>query len=234
MVGSFCAQMVFTAMLCNPLVPPTARTVSFDTVSPPPLEKQCSIPRRYYTRGRHGKKIALTFDDGPSVYTRPIARILKAHHADATFFEIGSQIRGQGNTLRLLHRQGFLLGDHSWFHEELPSTSSLRKTRDVIKESTGFKTCVFRAPYGLVNRSLVERARSLGLATIGWSVDTRDWSLPGTQNIIHTAIRAHGGDIVLFHDGGGPRDETIAALPSIISNLQHRGYKLVNITELIN
>ena len=93
---------------------------------------------------------------------------------------------------------------------------------------------LWRPPYGDVNGSLVSLARSLGLITIQWSVDPRDWSLPGTGAIYSTVVNdARNGSIVLQHFGGGPRYETFAALPEEIATLRARGYRFVTVAQML-
>ena len=114
-------------------------------------------------------------------------------------------------------------------------TSQLEMTANAITQAThGFHTCIWRPPYGSQNSSLVSLARSLGLITINWDVDTVDWSTPGTATIYQRAVDgAHNGAIILQHFGGGPRQETLDALPEEITTLRSEGYSFVTIPELL-
>jgi peptidoglycan-N-acetylglucosamine deacetylase len=194
----------------------------------------------FVVRGSRSKKIvALTFDDGPSAYTRSVLRILDRENVRATFFVVGQMVRGRGALLREMLRAGHEIANHSWNHANLaaggPSSSrQLAATSGLIQRLTGFRPCAFRAPYGAVGRDLIARARGLGMATIGWDVDTHDWTRPGSRAIYRTTItRARRGSIVLMHDGGGPRANTFDALVPIIRTLRARGYRFATVAELL-
>lgn len=180
------------------------------------------------------KRIALTFDDGPSTYTRRVMEILDRGGAKGTFFEIGSAVPGGSAVARELLRHGHELGNHSMGHELNPSDRSIRETSDRIEAATGFTPCTFRSPYGDVNSGVLGAARANGMSTVLWDVDTQDWTTPGSGTIFSRAVGgAHAGAIILMHDGGGNRSQTVGALPSIVSTLKARGYKLVTVTQLL-
>ena len=192
------------------------------------------------------KEIALTFDDGPwgSPPTSQFLDVLERNHVVATFFEIGSQIgtydRGGALERRML-ADGDMIGDHTWTHPDMTTLSSsaqrsqLSMTANAITQAThGFHTCIWRPPYGAYNSGVVSLARSMGLVTIQWDVDTVDWSMPGTSTIYQRAVSgAHNGAIILQHFGGGPRYETLAAVPQEIATLRRRGYRFVTVTQLL-
>lgn len=190
-------------------------------------------------------EIALTFDDGPwpTPPTSAFVRLLAREHVPATFFEIGEQIPefdSNGAVERLMLADGDMIGNHTWNHPEMTHLSSsaqrteLERTNEAIRKRTGFTPCLWRPPYGDVNRRLVSLARKLGLVTVMWDVDPTDWGLPGTQAIYQRVVSAaHNGAIVLQHFGGGPRYETLAALPKEISTLRARGYRFVTVAQLL-
>ncbi len=186
-----------------------------------------------------GKRIAVTFDDGPSPFTPSIVRILAGFHARSTFFEIGRQIPGHAALLRQMLREGDELGNHTFDHADLAgdgphAVSELRATNALIRGATRFVPCVFRPPYGAVSDALVATAHKERLATIGWDVDPQDWALPGVAAIYDRVVGAlHPGAIILLHDGPANRQETVAALPSILGAIQARGYELVTVSELL-
>ncbi len=181
-----------------------------------------------------GKKVALTFDDGPSSYTASVLKILDQHDAHGTFFVIGQEVGGRTDVMRKALEQGNEIGNHTMHHDMLPSTSDLRATSGVIRRATGFTPCSFRPPGGAINLSVARGARSLGMTTVIWDVDTRDWDgPPGSATIRSRATSARAGSIVLMHDGGGNRSGTVAALPGIISNLKGRGFDLVTVSRLL-
>ena len=112
--------------------------------------------------------------------------------------------------------------------------TQLPKTTAAIEQAAGYRPCVFRPPYGAQDRSVVDTALSQNLTTIVWDVDPADWSRPGMGAIISNVLaNARNGSIVLMHDGGGPRGETLAALPAIIDTLRARGYGFVTVPELL-
>lgn len=181
-----------------------------------------------------GRRIALTFDDGPSAYTARILRILDRAGAEATFFVAGSEVPGDGAVMRRALAHGHELGNHSLRHELSPSAASLSATSARVEAATGFRPCAYRPPYGAVGSGVVDAARGLGMSTVIWDVDTVDWSNPGPGAIYSRAVGgAHPGAIVLMHDGGGYRGQTVAALPGIVSTLRSRGYDLVTVTKIL-
>lgn len=194
----------------------------------------------YLSHGsRTGREVALSFDDGPSSFTAAIIDVLHRYAARATFNVVGNRIAGNGKLLVRELEQGDEIGNHTWNHANVAGDGSaayeeLVRTNAAITHATGFQPCVFRAPYGAVSNRLIGVARTLGLATVGWDVDPRDWSRPGTGAIYDRVVSAvRNGSIVLMHDGGGPRDETVAALAEIIRTLQARGYRIVTVSELL-
>lgn len=194
----------------------------------------CTSRRGVFNNGsRGGKRVALTFDDGPSAYTPAVIEILDRYGAKGTFFVLGSQIRGHEKVLRKALEHGHEVGNHSTGHALLPSLSDLRQASDRIEAATGFRPCTFRPPYGALNSSLVGDAQALGMSTVRWDVDTSDWTRPGSGAIYAAAVGAGAGSIVLMHDGGGDRSQTVAALPGIVKTLQSRGYRLVTVTKLL-
>lgn len=195
---------------------------------------------RFVLRGSRAEKIvALTFDDGPSGYTPAILRILRRENVAATFFVVGQVVPGRGPLLREMLRAGHEIGNHSWNHPNLArggaySSRQLAATSSAIERVTRFEPCSFRAPYGAIGSDLVARARRLGMTTIGWDVDTRDWTRPGSRAIYRTAIAGvRRGSIVLMHDGGGPRSDTVGALAATIRTLRARGYRFATVADLL-
>ena len=185
-------------------------------------------------RGPGGtRRVALTFDDGPSTYTRQVLSILREKKAKGTFFVIGSAVASNPSTARRIVAQGHEIANHSYSHPILPSGYELRRTNRVIRETTGFKPCTFRPPYGAIDGRLAADAGALKMKSILWDVDTNDWRTPGSGSIYSSIIGARAGSIVLMHDGGGYRSQTVAALGPAISSLKRRGYKLVTVSKLL-
>jgi peptidoglycan-N-acetylglucosamine deacetylase len=186
------------------------------------------------------REIALTFDDGPWPDTPQFLHVLEREHANATFFQIGEQIGTYGKAVdRRMLEDGDMIGDHSWSHPNLAAggpfaATQISQTAASIRKLTGFTPCLFRAPYGAVSSALIAEARRMGFTTVQWDVDPRDWARPGTDAIYSAVVRgAHNGAIVIQHDGGGDRSETVAALPHEIESLRHEGYRLVTVAQLL-
>jgi peptidoglycan/xylan/chitin deacetylase (PgdA/CDA1 family) len=204
-----------------------------------PVGCRVSGPRVAYTRGARRREVALSFDDGPAPLTTRFVRMLRADHAVATFFMTGEQVDpGYRSPLREELRSGDALGDHSWSHPDLRSSADvsgqLRATREAIRRETGYTPCVFRPPYGDYDTAVIDAARALGLATILWDVDPSDYTLPGVGAIEQRVLaQTRPGSIILSHDGGGPRAETLAAYPYIIRVLRRRGYRFVTVPQLL-
>jgi peptidoglycan/xylan/chitin deacetylase (PgdA/CDA1 family) len=165
--------------------------------------------------------------------------MLERAHVRATFFLIGRQVDDayRATLLREL-RDGDVLGDHSFTHPDLVRSGGtrgqLQSTLSAIRSVTGYTACVFRPPYGSYDDSVVRTARELGLATVLWNVDPTDWALPGSGAIVQRVLaQVRPGSIIISHDGGGPRGQTLAAYPSIIAALRARGYRIVTIPQLL-
>jgi peptidoglycan/xylan/chitin deacetylase (PgdA/CDA1 family) len=192
-----------------------------------------------YQHGARVHEVAIGFDDGPVSLTPAFVRMLEREHARATFFMIGSQVSAGYRSMLLRElRDGDALGDHSFTHPDLVRSRGTRwqlsATISAIRANSGYTPCVFRPPYGAYDQSVVRAAQSLGLATVLWDVDPVDWARPGTPAIVRRVLgQVRPGSIILSHDGGGPRAETLAAYPAIIHALHARGYRLVTIPELL-
>jgi peptidoglycan/xylan/chitin deacetylase (PgdA/CDA1 family) len=236
-----CAAKAGGAVACQTLFPAKPTLARFHV---PKLVGCVPSGARFVTSGpsNHGKQIALTFDDGPWVQTAQFLNVLERYHVHATFFEIGENIPtyGQGGAIeRRMLADGDMIGDHTWNHANVSGGGTFargeiaRAAAEIKTATRGFEPCLFRAPGGAVSPALFSVASSLGFKTIQWDIDPRDWSRPGTASIENTVLsNAHPGAIVLQHDGGGDRSETLAALPDEIKTLRRRGYTFVTITQL--
>ncbi|MGI8903169.1 MAG: polysaccharide deacetylase family protein [Solirubrobacteraceae bacterium] len=193
-----------------------------------------------YNGSRSRRVVALTFDDGPWPDTPQFLDVLEREHVHATFFQIGNQVATYGRAVdRRMLADGDVIGDHTFDHANVSAAGSfaageISRTAAAIRQLTGFTPCLFRAPYGAVSSALIGEARSMGFATIQWDVDPSDYSRPGTGTIYQRVVSgARNGSIVIQHDGGGDRSQTLAALPGEIATLRRRGYRFVTVPELL-
>ncbi|MEU9048596.1 MULTISPECIES: polysaccharide deacetylase family protein [unclassified Kitasatospora] len=184
------------------------------------------------TAGTGGKVVYLTFDDGPSpAYTPKVLATLARYGVRATFFEIGQNVSAHPSLTAQVARQGHSVQNHSWSHPDLRRlsgsalNSQVSSTDRAIRAQTGRTPTCLRPPYGAVNAAVRSRAAALGKQVVLWSVDPTDWSRPGTEAIRSRVLNnVRPGSVILLHDGGGDRSQTVAALPAIISTLKARGY----------
>jgi peptidoglycan/xylan/chitin deacetylase (PgdA/CDA1 family) len=187
-------------------------------------------------------EIALTFDDGPLPSSTPqILAILQRFGIRATFFCIGEQVQAYPALTRQEQADGDLVEDHTWSHPNLTYLPTplldrqIAMTAQAISHLTGTPPIFLRPPYGAINATVLARAKRFNLSLVLWNVDPRDWSLPGSRTIIARVLSStYNGSIILLHDGGGNRAQTIAALPTIITALRARGLRFVTIQQLID
>lgn len=209
------------------------------SISPTSTASQIGASRSH---SRHSPLvIALTFDDGPSpVYTPQVLSILQRYKVHATFFCIGEWVQLYPGLVQETFRTGNVIGDHSWSHPDLTRLSpytvrwQLSSASAAIQYAIGSTPVLFRPPYGATDAAVMSVASQLGLLQILWTVDPRDWSRPGVDAIVNIVLsHATNRSIILMHDGGGDRSETVLALPLIISALQQRGFTFVTVPQLL-
>jgi cellulose synthase/poly-beta-1,6-N-acetylglucosamine synthase-like glycosyltransferase/peptidoglycan/xylan/chitin deacetylase (PgdA/CDA1 family) len=198
-----------------------------------------------------GKRIALTFDDGPSAqWTPQIARILLREHVPATFFEVGSQVVRNQGIVRALFRDGFELGNHTFTHVDLATLPNWERqlqvslTESAIGGITGVRPRLVRPPYSSTTDAVTpaDEAAWASVASHGYTIvvtdiDAQDWTRPGVPEIVDNVIdglpKGHTqGGIVLMHDAGGNRAQTVAALPTVIARLRALGYTFATVSQL--
>ena len=190
--------------------------------------------------GDRGRDIALTFDDGPGPYTPALLDVLERFHVHATFFAIGMMERYfSASTVREL-RDGDVVGNHTETHPELALLGARAQYEELYEQIAriellgGPRPDLFRPPYGSYDATTMRELRRLHLLMVLWSVDTGDYLRPGVGVIVERVLAgAHPGAIILMHDGGGDRSQTIAALPEIITKLRARGFHLVTVPQLL-
>jgi len=181
--------------------------------------------------------VALTFDDGPDpTWTPRVLRLLAAAHVHATFCLIGWEAAAYPKLVRAIVRGGHALCDHTWDHDlQLAKRKPTRIRADmtraydaVVRASGGVLPSFFRAPGGGFSPYVDSEARRLGMTPLGWNVDPRDWTRPGVASILAT-VRAqlHNGGVMLLHDGGGDRSQTLSALAVLLQRLPAMGFRFV-------
>lgn len=188
-----------------------------------------------------GKKvIALTFDDGPwPESTAKVLNILKENDVKATFFVVGQNVKHYPDLVKRVVAEGHTIANHTWhhwYHFMNPQTAAyeIDNTTNLIFQLTGVKTNMFRPPGGNMHNGVAAYARNSKYATIMWSSDSMDYSRPSVPRLINNVFRAaKPGGIVLMHDGGGNRSQTVQALPTIITNFRKQGYSFVTVPELL-
>ena len=202
-----------------------------------------------YHQGSGGEhEVAITFDDGPDpVWTPKVLKILKKEDVKAAFFLIGSQVEANPSLAKRILAEGHEIGNHTYYHTNLAEShdwqtrTELNATQRVIEDVTGRSTTFFRPPYEADSRpndyaELVPLAiaQDLGYLTILENIDPEDWARPGAD-VIYQRVKQqrHNGSIVLLHDAGGDRSETVEALPRIIEYLKDRGDKIVPLGHLL-
>ncbi len=190
--------------------------------------------------GSQHKEVALTFDDGPGPYTPQVLAILKRENVPGTFFEVGESDQYFHASTTQIAQDGYPIGDHTETHPPMSQLSRQDQQSQLLQQAATIGRYgapfprLFRPPYGLWNGTTLSLLRKYKMLMILWTVDTNDYLRPGVDAIVHTATSgARPGAIILMHDAGGDRTETVAALPRIISILRHRGYKLVTVPRLL-
>jgi peptidoglycan/xylan/chitin deacetylase (PgdA/CDA1 family) len=212
-------------------------TVANGLLCAPAADRPALVRRR---AGGSSKRIALTFDDGPSVkYTVPVLDILRRAKIPATFFVIGSQVKPNREIVRRIVRDGHALANHTWSHANVSAggaaaNTQLMDTQYAIQQAVGRAGCLMRPPAGAVGPGLVAWLRKHKKVGVLWDVDSNDYQLPSAAKMVREIVSAtRPGSIILLHDGGGDRTRTVAAVPRIIARLQAKGYEFVTVPDLL-
>lgn len=226
-------------------------------------EEYVRLPSSYVLQrtGYHPKWLVLTFDDGPSEpYTAQILDVLKRFGVRATFFVIGENAEHHPDLLQRMWEEGHEVGSHTFTHPNMGAVSirraklELNATQRIVQSTLGRSTLLFRPPYNAdAEPTSAEEVRpiivasQMGYLTVGELIDPQDWNLHPRQ-LGHVAQRrtaediaqqvfqqvmAGSGNVILLHDGGGDRSQTVKALSIIIPELQRRGYRFVTVSSLL-
>jgi len=228
------------------------RTTRKGNVSGIEIEESVTPPTnagyRIYTARPVDRVIALTFDDGPWPQTTDaILDILQQHNAKATFFVIGNQISSYATQVKRADSMGCQICTHTWDHAagsgggvSIATMSAEEQIQEVqkgyaaIAEALGTEPAhILRAPGGNFFGDTIANLWPYVDAEIGWDVDTEDWRRPGTDAIYNAIMTVQPGQVILMHDGGGERDQTVEALRRAMPKLVEQGYKFVTVDELL-
>ncbi|MFF9900111.1 polysaccharide deacetylase family protein [Streptomyces longispororuber] len=180
------------------------------------------------------RAMVLTFDDGPDPrYTPDILRTLRQYDTRAMFFVCGEMVAHNQDLLRQMADDGHVIGNHTWSHPLLPDLTrsavreQLERTSEIVEGTVGVPPLWFRAPYGAWNRAVFELGAELGMEPLAWTVDTLDWRTPGTRTIVRRVLNGAGpGVVVLSHDAGGDRTQSVRALDRYLPELLASGFHL--------
>ena len=224
--------------------------VSGKTVEETVREGRDNIYLKYNADTKGEKVVALTFDDGPIGTTPELLDVLKQYGVKATFFTIGDQIFDKTDFSEVVKRaadEGHQICTHSYDHAsgsgrgvDMTRMSAdeqiaeVQKGQDAITQATGKEASkIFRSPGGNYHDEIIWTLQPYVTGEIGWNVDTEDWRRPGAEAIAQRLLSVKPGDVVLMHDGGGDRSQTIEALKIALPQLVEEGYKFVTIDQLI-
>lgn len=219
----------------RPLKPSEYRLRPLAGYGPPSTAGSTPVRRQPLLRmsGR-GRTMVLTFDDGPDPrYTPPILDTLARYEVRAMFFVCGGMAAENRDLLARMADEGHVVGNHTWSHPLLTRLSRRRirsemeRTCDIIEKAHGERPAWFRAPYGAWNRAAFQLGAELGMEPLGWTVDTLDWTSPGTATIVDRVEQgAAPGVVVLSHDAGGDRSQSVRALRTYLPELLDSGYHI--------
>ena len=229
------AMMMVVSAVLGTIVVAAAKTPTPPPSPAPPPSPTTAAPVKVALPGKY---VVLTFDDGPDIaYTPKILEILKQYDAKATFFEIGRNVTQHPELTKQIHAAGHSVGNHTWTHADLRKLSAAAFQREItstdqaIRAQTGSTPGCVRPPYGAVSATVRQRAKALGKDLVMWTVDSSDWTKPGTPAIVQRVLKqVHNGSVILMHDGGGNRTQTVAALPTILKALKAQGYGFRTLT----
>jgi len=201
--------------------PAESSPVVGETPSHAPDHIACTVER---VESKGEKVIFFTFDDGPDPrWTPQILQVLAENDAHATFFELGSATKEHPELVQQVLAAGHTIGNHTYDHRELPALDDAEARQELV---TGPASRCFRPPYGAVNHDVRDIATELGQAVVLWHVDPRDWERPGTDEIVDDILEgAAPGAIILLHDGGGDRSQTVEAVARALPELAKQGYE---------
>jgi len=187
------------------------------------------------------KVVALTFDDGPHPeYTEQILNLMDQYGAKGTFFLVGEQAEKNPQIVLRMYEDGHEIANHTYTHPFTKSVPNILKemdqTNEILYSITGYSPKLFRPVEGHYTDELINEVVKKGYKMVMWSwhQDTEDWRDPGVNHIVRKVLNGiGGGNIVLFHDGGSDRTQTVKAIEIILSELQKQGYRFITVSEML-
>ncbi|NES99279.1 MAG: polysaccharide deacetylase family protein [Sphaerospermopsis sp. SIO1G2] len=231
-------------------IPISPSPCQLDQQLKPPInieQKTFNIPQKFAAKilrrvkpKNNQKVISLTFDDGPWPKTTiAILDILKLNNIKATFFWLGTSLNKNPEIAQEVVKAGHAIGNHTWSHPTQPinpvtAKQEIECTAQLIYNTTGVKTFLFRPAGGRLNNGLAAYAKTQKYAIFKWSINSSDYSLSNPKFIVDNVLKeVKPGAIVLLHDGMGDRTTTVQALPDMIKELKQQGYRFVTLPELL-
>jgi peptidoglycan-N-acetylglucosamine deacetylase len=248
--GAFLALLVLVFATAIVVIPHGSGASS----SPPPSADWLAHPPRVFPKpdrlarlpyvavaGKRGREVALTFDDGPGPYTEEIVRTLRRLHTPGTFFQVGATEHFFTDAEEAERRDPLVtIGDHTLNHRRLDRLSRAGQAAEIdgataVLRAAGIEApTLFRPPYGAYDANTLALLRERHMTMVLWSVDSEDYLRPGVDAIVARVLAGvKPGAIVLMHDAGGDRSQTIEALPRIVNALRQRHYTLVSVPQLL-
>jgi peptidoglycan/xylan/chitin deacetylase (PgdA/CDA1 family) len=204
------------------------------------IDRTLAITPYVRVAGAQHREVALTFDDGPGPYTPQVLAILKRMNVPATFFEVGVAEQYFHASTSQIVAAGYPIGDHTQTHAPMGRISPAEQESQLLQQTTSISAYgapfprLFRPPYGLWDADTLALLRKYRMLMVLWTVDTNDYRQPGVATIVHSVLSGvKPGAIVLMHDAGGIRTETVEALPTIIRKLRARKYRFVTVPRLL-
>jgi peptidoglycan-N-acetylglucosamine deacetylase len=205
---------------------------------------QLSLFGPFVCRGPHnGKRVALTFDDGPDERSTPaLLELLHQRGVHAAFFGVGKRVAAHPDIAARIVREGHLLENHSYAHSNATNFFSVQRLRtelkqaqDAIRQATGMAPTCFRPPMGLSNPRIFRAAREAGLKVIGWSARGLDTKLTDSEEVVSRICRrVEPGAIILLHDGNIPADRLVTTVKTLLDRLRTLDYEVVRLDHLLN
>ncbi|MFI6761628.1 polysaccharide deacetylase family protein [Micromonospora sp. NPDC050417] len=200
------------------------------------LRRQATVGGRHWPAfGVPGPGVALTIDDGPHPQWTPrMLDLLDRHQVRATFFLIGDRVRERPELVRRIVAAGHAIGNHSMSHPQPFAAlapprlrAEIARTQAEIEDAVGLRPALFRAPGGNWSPDVLRATAEIGLTAIDWTVNPSDWRSPGVSRIIRSLSRGRPGQVLLCHDGGGDRSQTVEALDTVLPRMLDRGLRFV-------